>query len=45
MWSHIGLWGKGLWGTNGGSEALLTNIAVALALALTGQAPMHSIPC
>jgi putative oxidoreductase len=29
-------WGKGLWGTNGGSEALLTNIAVALALALTG---------
>jgi putative oxidoreductase len=29
-------WGKGLWASEGGSELLLTNIAVALAIALTG---------
>jgi putative oxidoreductase len=29
-------WGKGLWNTNGGSELPLTNLAAALALALTG---------
>ncbi|HEX9442003.1 MAG TPA: DoxX family protein [Roseiflexaceae bacterium] len=29
-------WGKGLWNTEGGSEMPLTNLAVALALALTG---------
>lgn len=29
-------WGKGLWNANGGSEAPLINLAVALALALTG---------
>jgi putative oxidoreductase len=31
-----GHWGKGLWATNGGSELPLTNLVVALALALTG---------
>jgi len=29
-------WGKGLWNSNGGSELPLTNLTVALALALTG---------
>ncbi len=29
-------WGKGLWVSNGGSELPLTNIAVALAVALAG---------
>lgn len=29
-------WGRGLWNTNGGSELPLTNLAAALALALTG---------